>query len=299
MKYVQAAGRVGVTLALVVIAVLGARWMWNRSEAEPWTRDGRVRADIVQIAPDVSGLVTEIDVHDNQAVRRGQLLFVIDRPRFELALRQADSALALSRSTLAQAIREDRRNRKLGDLVSTEVVEEGATKVEQLRASLAQASAARDLAALNLQRTSVVAPVDGIVSNFEMRPGNYLTAGHAAMALVYDGSIHIDGYFEETKIPAIRIGDPARVELMGVATPVMGHVESIAGGVEDRERGPSGDLLENINPTFSWVRLPQRIPVRIAIDKVPAGLRLIPGRTATVIVTPRNAQPVAERSFPW
>lgn len=299
MKYVRAAGRVGTTLALVLMAVLGARWMWNRSEAEPWTRDGRVRADIVQIAPDVSGLVTEIDVRDNQAVHRGQLLFVIDRPRFALALRQAESTLALDRSTLAQAAREDRRNRKLGDLVSTEVVEEGAAKVEQLRAGLAQAVAARDLAALNLQRTSVVAPVDGIVSNFEMRPGNYLTAGHPAMALVYNRSLHIDGYFEETKLPAIRIGDPARVELMGVADPVLGHVESIAGGVEDRERGPSGDLLENINPTFSWVRLPQRIPVRIAIDRVPAGLRLIPGRTATVIITPRNARPVAQRSFLW
>lgn len=299
MNYLRVAGRIGATLALVLVAVFGARWMWNRSEAEPWTRDGRVRADIVQIAPDVSGLVTEIHVRDNQTVHRGQLLFVIDRPRFELALQQAEGALALSRSTLAQAIREDRRNRKLGDLVTTETVEEGATKVEQLRASLSQAIAARDLAALNLERTSVVAPVDGIVSNFEMRPGNYLTAGHPAMALVYNGSLHIDGYFEETKIPAIRIGDPARVELMGVARPVMGHVESIAGGIEDRERGPSDDLLENINPTFSWVRLPQRIPVRIAIDRVPAGLRLIPGRTATVIVTPYSAQPVTERSFPW
>ena len=299
MTYLRAAGRVAATLALVLIALLGARWMWNRSEAEPWTRDGRVRADIVQIAPDISGLVTEIHVHDNQAVHKGALLFVIDRPRFELALRQAESALALSRSTLDQAIREDRRNRKLGDLVSAETVEEGAAKVEQLGAGLAQASAARDLAALNLERTAVVAPVDGILTNFEMRPGNYLTAGHPAMALVYERSLHIDGYFEETKLPAIRIGDPARVELMGVATPVMGHVESIAGGVEDRERGPSGDLLENINPTFSWVRLPQRIPVRIAIDQVPAGLRLIPGRTATVIVTPRDARPVAERSFPW
>lgn len=299
MKYLHAAGRIGITLALVVIAIFGARWMWNRSEAEPWTRDGRVRADIVQIAPDISGLVTEIHVRDNQAVHRGQLLFVIDRPRYELALRQAEATLALSRSILAQAIREDRRNHTLGDLVSTETVEQGHTRVEQLRAGLAQATAARDLAALNLQRTAIVAPVDGIVSNFEMRPGNYLTAGHPAMALVYNGSLHIDGYFEETKIPAIRVGDPARVELMGVATPVIGHVESIAGAVEDRERGPSGDLLENINPTFSWVRLPQRIPVRIAIDRVPAGLRLIPGRTATVIVIPRISRPVAKRSFLW
>jgi multidrug resistance efflux pump len=133
----------------------------------------------------------------------------------------------------------------------------------------------------------------------EMRPGDYLTAGRPAAALVYGPSVHIDGYFEETKLPAVRLGDPAQIELMGVATPVTGHVESIAGGVEDRERSPTGDLLANVNPTFSWVRLPQRIPVRIAIDKVPQGVRLIPGSTATVIVQPRISQPLTPRSFPW
>jgi multidrug resistance efflux pump len=299
VRYLSFVGRIAVTLVIVLLAVLGARSMWRRSEAQPWTRDGRVRADIVQVAPDVSGLVTEVRVTDNQPVRRGEVLFVIDRPRFQLALEQAEGALATSRATLAQAEREDRRNHALGDLVPTETVEEGAAKVEQLRAALAQAIAARDVAALNLQRTAVVAPVDGIVTNTEMRPGDYLTAGHPAMALVYGGSLHVDGYFEETKLPAVRVGDPARVELMGVAVPVMGHVESIAGGVEDRERGPSGDLLANINPTFSWVRLPQRIPVRIAVDRIPAGVRLIPGSTATVVVAPRNAQPLAPRSFPW
>ena len=181
----------------------------------------------------------------------------------------------------------------------TETVEEGAAKVEQLRAALTQAIAARDLAALNLQRTTVVAPVDGIVSNKEMRPGDSLTAGRPALALVYGGSLHVEGYFEETKLPAVRVGDPVRVKLMGVAVPVRGHVESIAGGVEDHERGPSSDLLADINPTFSWVRLPQRIPVRVAIDRVPPGVRLIPGATATVVVIPRIAQPLAPRSFLW
>ena len=284
---------------MVLLALLGANWMWQKNEAEPWTRDGRIRADIVEVAPDVSGLVTDVLVHDNQTVHRGQPLFLIDRPRFELALRQADGTVAAARATLSQAERENRRNHTLGDLVSAEAVEEGAAKVEQLRASLAQASAARDVAALNLQRTTVVSTVDGVVTNTEMRPGDYLQAGHSALALVYGGSLHAEGYFEETKLPAVRVGDPARIELMGVAVPVMGHVESIAGGVEDRERGPSGDLLANINPTFSWVRLPQRIPVRIAIDRVPAGVRLIPGSTATVIVTPRIARPLAPRSFPW
>lgn len=300
MRWLRVAGRIGATAVLVGCALIGAHWMWRRGEADPWTRDGRVRADVVQVAPDVAGLVTQVHVRDNAVVRAGQLLFVIDQPRYRLALAQAEGALATSRAALAQAEREDRRNHALGaELVPAEATEEAAAKVEQLQAALKQATAARDVAALNLQRTKVVAPVDGVVTNTEMRPGDYLAAGRPAMALIYAGSLHVDGYFEETKLPAVRIGDPARIELMGVAAPLRGHVESIAGGVEDRERGPSGDLLANINPTFSWVRLPQRIPVRIAIDRVPSGVRLIPGSTATVVVLARIGQPLAPRSLLW
>jgi multidrug resistance efflux pump len=299
VKYLQSAGRVALTVALVALAAFGAHWMWLRSEATPWTRDGRVRADIVQITPDVSGLVTEVRVRDNQHVRQGEVLFVIDRPRYALALAQVEATIATDRAALAQAEREDRRNHGLGDLVPAETVEQGAAKVEELRAALQQANANRGVAALNLQRTNVVASVDGMVTNMEMRPGDYLSAGHPAMALVYDQSLRVDGYFEETKLPAVRVGDPARVTLMGVAEPIRGHVESIAGGVADRERQPSTDLLANVNPTFSWVRLPQRIPVRIAVDRVPPGVRLIPGITATVVVEPRTAQPTVRRSFPW
>jgi multidrug resistance efflux pump len=299
VKVLKPIARVAATLVLVTLAVFGARWMWRQNQATPWTRDGRVRADIVQITPDVSGLVTEVRVHDNQAVRRGDVLFVIDRPRYALALDQAQAAVDNDRTLLAQAVREDRRDHALGDLVPTETVEQGSAKVGELRAALHQAEANLGVAALNLQRTEVTASVDGVVTNMEMRPGDYLSAGHPAMALVYDQSLHVDGYFEETKLPAIRIGDPARVTLMGVAEPIWGHVESIAGGVEDRERAPGGDLLANVNPTFSWVRLPQRIPVRIVIDRVPPGVRLIPGTTATVVVQPRDARPTVRRSLPW
>jgi multidrug resistance efflux pump len=293
------AGRVLLTLLVVVAAVLTARWMWIRYEVSPWTRDGRVRADVVQVTPDVSGLVTEVRVRDNETVRQGQVLFVLDRPRYTLALAQADATVATRQAALAQAQREDQRNRALGRLVPVETTEEGASRVEQLRAALQQAKANRDVAALNLDRTTVAASVAGTVTNMDLRPGDYLSAGHPAMALVYVGSLRVEGYFEETKLPAIRVGDPARIELMGVATPIMGHVESISGGIADRERGPSGDMLSNINPTFSWVRLAQRIPVRIAIDHVPPGVRVIPGRTATVTILQRPGEPVTRRSFPW
>jgi multidrug resistance efflux pump len=299
VKLLKSIARVAVTLVLVALAAFGARWMWLRNQGTPWTRDGRVRADIVQITPDVSGLVTEVRVQDNQPVRKGDVLFVIDRPRFALALAQAEATVETDRTALAQAQREDRRNHELGDVVPTETVEQGSAKVDELRAALKQAEANRGVAALNLQRTEVTALVDGVVTNMEIRPGDYLSTGHPAMALVYGRSLRVDGYFEETKLPAIRVGDPARVTLMGVAEPLSGHVESIAGGVEDRERAPGGDLLANVNPTFSWVRLPQRIPVRIAVDRVPPGVRLIPGITATVVVLPRNAQPTVRRSLPW
>jgi multidrug resistance efflux pump len=132
-----------------------------------------------------------------------------------------------------------------------------------------------------------------------LQPGIYLTAGKPALALVYGRSTRVEGYFEETKLPAIRIGDPVSIYLMGVADEITGHVQSIAGGVEDRERGGADGQLANVNPSFTWVRLAQRIPVRIAIDRVPANVRLIPGQTATVVIHPRNDGRSVHRSLPW
>src|SRR5690606_35222661 len=199
--------------------------------------------DMVPVAADVSGLVTEVRVADNQAVKKGEVLFVIDRPRYRLALEQAEAAIASDRVALAQAVREDRRNRAMPDVIAAEAIEQGRARAEGLRASLGQAVAARDLARFNLERTLVRAPVDGTISNLSLQPGVYLTAGKAALALVYNRSMRVEGYFEETKLPAIRVGDRASIYLMGVADEIGGHVQSIAGGVEDRERaGVDGQL---------------------------------------------------------
>ena len=263
--------------------------MWIHYQVEPWTRDGRVRADVVQVSPDVSGLVTQADIEDNAVVHKGQMLFTLDRPRFQVALEQASAALQAQTAALAQARREDARNRKLGDLVPAETTEQGSSKVAQLEAAVAQAVATRDAAQLNLTRTTVYAPLDGIVANAQLHRGDYLTAGRSAMALVDIATLHVDGYFEETKLSRIRIGDHASVQLVGDARLLPGHVESISPGIEDRERAASGDLLPNVNPTFSWVRLAQRIPVRIRLDQTPADVSLIAGRTATVIVHPSGA----------
>lgn len=273
--------------------------LWLRYQVAPVTRDGKVRADLVPIAADVSGLVTEVRVSDNQAVKKGDLLFVIDRPRYRLALEQAQATLTSQQTALEQAIREDRRNRAMTEVIAAEQIEQGRAKVEELRAGIHQAVAARDLAQFNLGRTLVRAPVSGTISNMSLQPGVYLPAGKSALALVYNQSLRVEGYFEETKLPAIRIGDPASVYLMGVRDEIRGHVASIAGGIEDRERGGGDGQLANVNPSFTWVRLAQRIPVRIAVDHVPANVRMIPGQTATVIVHPRNDGREIHRSLPW
>ena len=283
--------RIAVTASLLALAVLGGRWLWVHYNVEPWTRDGRIRADIVQVSPDVSALVTDVRVRNNQIVTKGDILFVLDRPRFALALRQADASVAAAEAALAQAKRENARSRDLHDLATTEQVEEGQSKVDQLAAQLNSARVQRDVASLNLERTTVYAPVDGIVTNVELQPGDYASAGRQVLALVDRASIHVDGYFEETKLPRIRVGDRAIVRIMGIKSSLPGTVESIDAGIEDRERSSSSTSLANINPTFSWVRLAQRIPVRIKLDPTKEDIRLISGRTATVSIVDRPGRP--------
>jgi RND family efflux transporter MFP subunit len=278
------------TVIVVIAAVFVGRALWHHYEDEPWTRDGRVRADIVRIAPDVSGLVTAVAVRDNQTVRTGDLLFTVDRPRYQLAVDQAKAALAAQMPAIAEARAEAARNHALGDLVATEVTQAGDAKVAQLTAALAQSRVAVETAQLNLDRTEVRAPIDGTVTNLSLRPGNYTTSGHPEFAIIDRNSLYIVGYFEETKLKHIALGDPVRVRLMGDDAFIQGHVDSIAGGIDERDGGAGQTLLANVNPTFSWVRLAQRIPVRVHIDRLPAKVALVAGRTATVEVLPKGTK---------
>lgn len=296
-KILLATARVLVTAAVVALAVIGGRWLWIHYNLEPWTRDGRVRADVVEVSPDIDGLVTDVRVKDGQEVRRGQVLFVIDQSRYGLAESQAEAAVAADTASLAQARRDNRRNRALGTLVTTEEVEEGQAKVDELSAQLRGALVERDVAKLNLARTTVRSTVNGFVTNLELEPGDYASVGHQFMAIIDTDSIYVDGYFEETKLPWIRVGDRANVHLMGVKAALHGTVVAIAAGIEDRERSASSSDLANVTPTFSWVRLAQRIPVRVKLDPAPDGIRLIAGRTATVAIqVPRHRPPEGSRS---
>ena len=275
--------RRSITLAVVVVAMFALRSLWTHNELAPWTRDGRVRADVVSIAPDVPGFVVKVAVHYNQVVSKGDALFELDRARYEIALQQALATVARQRASLAEAGREAHRNDSLGEVVSSEVREQSRTRVHEATAELQRGLADLAAARLNLQRTLVVAPVNGIVTNLELRPGNYLTAGRQGLALVDSDSLHVDGYFEETKLPLLHEGDRVSVRLMGESQFLYGSVQSIAPAIFDRERTPTGDLVANINPTFSWVRLAQRVPVRIKLDPGPLDVLLVAGRTATVV----------------
>ena len=278
--------RWSVTALLLLAASLVALWLWHRYETAPWTRDGHVYADVVRVTPDISGLVTEVDVRDNEIVHKGQLLFVVDRPRYEDALAQADATVTSAQATLDQARRVASRDRALGDLVATEAREEDDARVQTSLAALHQAVAARTTAQLNLDRTAVLASVNGYITNLSLRPGDYLGAGVQALAMIDSDSLRIEAYLEETKLRHVELGDEARIRMMGEEQDLVGHVEGIAGGIADDQRSNSPNLLPTVNATFTWVRLAQRIPVRVHVDRMPPGTRLILGRTATVTITP-------------
>jgi RND family efflux transporter MFP subunit len=284
-RFLSSFGRVLTTLVVVALAVVVGWQLWTYYMLAPWTRDGRVRADVVPVAADVSGLVSDVFVQDNQAVTKGQPLFQIDQRRFQYALAQAEAAVASRKATLDQAKRDLARSKALTSLaITAQQVEQSQQAVDIAQANFDDATASLNVAKLNLERSTVVAPVNGIVTNFGLLPGHYVTSGASILALIDSDTFRVEGYFEETKLRRIAVGDPATVKLIGDPTPLKGHVESIASGIEDQSRSTSTDLLASVNPTFSWVRLAQRVPVRIKLDNVPEKVRLVTGRTATVSV---------------
>ncbi|MFI7858422.1 efflux RND transporter periplasmic adaptor subunit [Pseudomonas promysalinigenes] len=277
-------GRVVLTLLVVTFAAVLVWQMVVYYMFAPWTRDGHIRADVIQIAPDVSGLIQKVEVRDNQTVKRGDVLFTIDQDRFTLALRQAKATLGERQETLAQASREAQRNRKLGNLVAAEQLEESQSREARARSAVSEAQVAVDTAQLNLDRSVVRSPVDGYLNDRAPRDHEFVSAGRPVLSVVDSASYHVDGYFEETKLGKIHIGDAVDIRVMGDNTRLRGHVQSFAAGIEDRDRSSGSNLLPNVNPAFSWVRLAQRIPVRIAFDQVPQDFRMIAGRTATVSI---------------
>lgn len=289
--------RFALTGVVVLVALWAGTRLWDYYMNEPWTRDGHVRADVVPVAPDVSGFVTEVLVKDNQQVHRGDVLFRIDRARYEIALRQAEAVLLGKRAMLEEADADLKRYSALtpGVVVSTQRMDQVTATQGSAQAAYDQAIADLGLAKLNLERSEVRAAVNGVVTNMELRPGTYLTPGKGVLALLDSDTLRVEGYFEETKLPRIHLGDAVNVRLLGSHYPLRGRVESIAAGIEDRDRSAGATLLANVNPTFNWVRLAQRVPVRIALDRAERS-ELVAGATATVEVVGAAQQREARRA---
>jgi RND family efflux transporter MFP subunit len=205
---------------------------------------------VVPVAADVSGLISDVFAHDNEKVSKGQQLFRIDQRRFQYALDQAKADVASHQAALDQAKRDLVRGQSLTNVAITQQqVEQRQQAADVALAQLDAANATLEVARLNLERSTVVAPVNGIVTNFGLLPGRYVNAGAAVFALIDSDTFRVEGYFEETKLRRIRVGEDATVKLIGDSGALLGHVESIAYGIEDQSRSTSGDLLASVNPT--------------------------------------------------
>jgi multidrug resistance efflux pump len=344
MKKSQQYGLTGLVVLIAVLAVMVKYWAYVTN---PWTRDGQVKAQVVQITPRVSAPIVSLPIRDNQFVTAGEVLFELDRRTFAASLEQAQANLEVTgyefdamapqvaaaeagilaaRASIAEAnaqtLKDEAELGRQQELlpkkatsvksvqraqanydVSVEQVNEAKAALTQAEANLAQAIAnlgtpggtnARLLLAeaqvreaeLNLEFTTVRAPVDGYVTNLTLRTGDQTVANSPALALIDVNSYWVHAYFKENRIAHINPGDRAVVTLMTYPdTPLEGRVDSIGWGIAQSDGAPGNDLLPSISPTFEWIRLAQRVPVRIQLTAVPQNILLRVGTTASVLVT--------------
>jgi RND family efflux transporter MFP subunit len=271
------------TALAVLVAAVALLVFWRHYMVAPWTRDGRVRANVVKIAPEVSGTVAEVRVSDNQFVRKGDVLFVLDEARFQLALQEAGALVKLRKEDLEVKNEHASRRASLSDQ-AVAPDEKRTYSAEALMAQSAydQAVAQYGTAELNKDRSVVRSPVNGYITNLNLRAGDYVNAGVNRLSIIDSDSFYILGYFEETKMSRIHEDNLARVDLMGFSNPLLGHVESISRGITDQNDRADEKGLATVDPVFTWVRLAQRIPVRIHIDQIPKDVRISAGMTCTI-----------------
>lgn len=279
-------GRYALTLSAVAVATLAAFILWKHYAQTPWTRDGRVRADVVQIAPDVSGPVSSVMVRDNQWVNRGDTLYVIDPHWLKLSVLSAQADVEAKRHEMLMRQDAARRRAQIKEVISGEDIQQTRSAASVAVANYQGALAALELAQLNLSHATVRSPVAGYVTHLRLRPGDYATAGETKVAIVDAHSFWVVGYFEETRLRHIQVGNRAQVSLMGFDVMITGHVESIGRGIGDSNDETGGLGLPEVNPTFNWVRLAQRVPVRIQLDRIPEGVVLVAGLSASVAIAP-------------
>jgi len=278
---------------LVTAAGLLSHDLANYYLYSPWTRDARVRVNVVTVAPDVSGYIDDIRVRNNQFVHKDDVLFVIDQDRYRLALANAEASVAATHAQYQMLLDQYQRRLKLnpGYTITIENLDNARRQSETAAANYQQAIAARDTAALNLKRTEVRASVNGFITNLTLAKGTFASQGKPVMALIDSDSYRVEGYFEETKIPHIRPGASAEIYLMDGSPALQGTVLGTARGITDQDNKDGPQLLSSINPTFTWVRLAQRIPVTLHITHVPPGVLVSAGMTCTVVIKEERATP--------
>ncbi|MFV9671028.1 HlyD family secretion protein [Pantoea sp. ARC607] len=275
------------TLIVFALALLAGGWLWNYYMQSPWTRDGKVRAELVDITPEVSGRITQLRVRDNQFVHRGDPLLTLDPVPWQIALDNAAAQLSKAQADLAKAQHEfNRRSGLPRNVISAEDLDAARLSAGAAAASAKAAQAEWERARWNLQQTTLTAPVDGWVTNLTLRPGNYATAGTPLFALVDGHSWYVMGYFEETKLRHIQAGAAAQVVLYSNGMQLQGKVDSIGRAIYDQSIGTDSGLVPDIKPNVPWVRLAQRVPVRIRLNPLPASADLVAGTSCTITIQP-------------
>jgi len=276
--------RISLTLIVVTVAGIAGHWIWSHYLYSPWTRDGRVRAEIITIAPDVSGWVNQLNVKDNQVVNKGDVLFTVDDTRYKATIAELNAKAESQK--LAWELAKHKYKRRIGltndNLVSKETFDEAFINTELARTSYELAQAQLNTAKIDLARTQIHAPENGTLINLSLRNGNYVSKGNSVFSLVKQDSLYITGYFEETKIPLVHIGQNAEVSLMSGGHVLHGKVVSIGKAIANTNVTTNGQLLPQIGQTFNWVRLSQRIPVDIQLDNIPKDIELSVGMTVSI-----------------
>jgi RND family efflux transporter MFP subunit len=282
--------RVGLTLTIATIATVVGIQLWRHYVLSPWTRDGRVVANSVTVAAEVGGRILSIPVSENQYVKKGDVLFTIDQSSFKAALDNAKATVASTQATMEMRDSNAARGRKLTRLsISAEALQDLDLEAKAAEANYQQAQAVCENAQINFDRTVVYAPVNGYVTNLVLDVGDYADAGRPVLAVVDQDSFRVEAYLEETKLNGVRVGDLATVIPLSGAPPIKGEVDSIARGIGDTQNPTGSNLLQNVNAVFEWVRLAQRIPVRIRLINVPKDTILCSGMTVTVSIIQESA----------
>lgn len=278
-----------ITVIAALVLIVVAFQLWNFYVLGGWTRDGKIRADVVQVSAQVSGKLVNLPIIDNQLVQKGELLFEIDPIDYEINLRNAEAQLEQLRIRQEQAALQYERRTNLGNVaaISKEHLDDVKYNLDLLNDQLQQAEIAVEKAKLDLSRTKVYAEVSGYVTNMNIREGSFIPAGQPLFALVDKDSFHAVGYFEETKLPYIEVGRRVEIIPYNDGEKMYGYITGYGRAIFDQSAQTGEQLLQAVKPNYPWVTLAQRIPVKVAFEKSDEELEahnLIAGTTVTIIV---------------